>query len=188
MPASDPGVIQQLVAPAVMVPACGLLLLSTTARMNTVLARIRTFHHERLEAWRREEIPGSAGARVRALRVEGLEHQTHRLLMRARLLRLTMLGLFAAIACFLLTMLLLAARLIAPESAPLYTAAVGVFVAGVLAIVGAIVTSTAEVARILETVDYEHDRVESICATDPAHQSDTGGVADDPARGEGMGL
>lgn len=188
MPASDPGIIQQLVAPAVMVPACGLLLLSTTARMNTVLARVRAFHRERLDAWSRDEAPGSPRARVRELRVEGLEHQTHRLLARARLLRLTMLALFVAIGCFLLAMLLLAARLLAPGSEALYNAAVAVFVAGVLVMVGAMLSSGLEVARILETVRYEHDRVEGLCQTDPVPGSDRGGVARDPSLGEGMGL
>lgn len=192
MPTTDPSVIQQLVAPAVMVPACGLLLLSTTARMNTVLARIRTFHRERLDAWRSDEAPGSAGARVRELRVEGLEHQTHRLLARARLLRITMLTLFGAIGCFLLTMLLLAARLLLPETLPLDTGSVTVFVVGVVFMVGAMCTSALEVFRILETVTYEHKRVEGICLTDPRTDTEAKlsarGAAGDTGLGEGMGL
>ena len=45
-------IIQQIIAPATMVPACGLLILSSTVRMNTALGRVRAFHTERLDVWK----------------------------------------------------------------------------------------------------------------------------------------
>ena len=51
MPSLDASTIQEILVPAALVPANGLLLLSSTARLNTVLARIRAFHHELLTTW-----------------------------------------------------------------------------------------------------------------------------------------
>lgn len=164
MPSIDPSIIQQILAPAAMVPACGLLLLSSTARMNTVLGRIRTFHAERLDVWRSDAQAGTRADSVRALRLEGLEHQTHKLLSRAALLRLTMLQLFGAVSCNLLSVIGLAMLYLLEEPPLIYNAAVLIFILGVLLILGAMVTSVLEVQRILETVQYEHRRVEGLCA------------------------
>jgi hypothetical protein len=184
---TDPGVIQQLVAPAVMIPACGLLLLSSTARMNTVLARVRAFHGERLDVWRHEHDAGSRHDRVRALRLEGLLRQTERLMVRAAFLRLTMLQLFCAIMCNLLSVIGLAVRVVVgPEPAGLYTASVAVFLLGIVFMFGAMVTSVLEVVRILETVEYEHDRVGELCDEEPP--GDRRAVHPAPSEGEGMGL
>ena len=165
MQSIDGAVIQQILAPAAMIPACGLLLLSSSARMNTVLARIRAFHSERLDVWRSEEASGTRHGRVRELRLEGLEHQTHRLLRRAGLLRLTMLQLFVAVACNVLAVIGLALvyTLSDASGAGVYGVAIGVFVVGLLCMLGAMGTSVLEVARILETVRYEHVRVERLC-------------------------
>ncbi|MEM1329587.1 MAG: DUF2721 domain-containing protein [Planctomycetota bacterium] len=181
---AEPGVIQQLVAPAVMVPACGLLLLSSTARMNTVLARIRAFHREQLDIWCQDPEEASRSARVRDLRLNGLERQTERLLLRARLLRLTMLQLFAAILCNLLAVFGLAIDYTL-ESSPLpaHTISVVVFLIGIAGMVGAMVTSVLEVRRITETVEYEHSRVERLIAGPP-----NGFEPSRPEQGEGIGL
>lgn len=166
MPPDAPTIIQEIVAPAVMIPACGLLLLSSSARMNTLLARIRAFHTERLNVWRDETPSGSRGDALRSLRLEGLESQTHKLLGRARILRTTMLQLFASITCNLLSVLGLALdrALEGPES--LYYVSVGLFLTGILFFLGAMATSVWEVATMLDTVQYEHGRVEKICASD----------------------
>ena len=175
----DPQVIQQIVAPAVMIPACGLLLLSSTARMNTVLARIRAFHRERLDVWREETSEGTRHHQVRTLRLEGLEHQTHRLLHRAALLRVTMILLFVAIACNLLSVIGLALRFVT-DIPGLYEGAVGVFVVGIVLMLGAMGTSVLEVGRILETIRYEHGRVERLCDDDAGRSGTPIGAHDEP--------
>ncbi len=184
MAMSEAGIIEQILAPATMIPACGLLLLSSTARMNTVLARIRAFHHERLDVWRMQTSRGSRDEQVRELRLEGLEHQTHRLLERARLLRVTMLQLFCAVGCNVLAVIGLAAALLVENGSTLQTVSSAVFIAGVLLILGSMVSSFLEVLRILETVRYEHRRVERLCDTVP--DDGTGGLS--PSMGEGSGL
>jgi len=160
MTAAATGVVQQVLAPAAMIPACGLLLLSSTSRMNTVLMRIRAFHEERLQVWAQEPQTESRADQVRALRLEGLATQTDRLLTRARLLRLTMLALFAAIGFNLLAVIGLAVRFVVEDAANiLYNASMGLFILGLALMLAAMATSIVEVACILQTIRYEHDRV-----------------------------
>ena len=68
----------------------------------------------------------------------------------------------------------------------MYAASVWVFMFGVLFMLGAMVTSVVEVARILETVEYEHDRVEGLCSDDAP--TGVGKVHPPDVAGEGMGL
>lgn len=186
MTESDASIIQQIIAPATMIPACGLLLLSSTARMNTVLARIRAFHAERLSVWKSETVPGTRDDAVRELRLEGLEMQTRRLLRRAGLLRVTMLLLFAAVACNLLSLTGLALAMVLHEGREAALSVAGVlFIIGVLVMLGAMVSSFLEVFRITETVRYEHGRVRALCHADPPGDA---GPGLSPASGEGFGL
>lgn len=162
MPTSD-NVIQEILAPATMIPACGLLLLSTSARMNSLLGRIRAFHHERFGLWSSDPASGSRMEEVKTIRLDGLEFQTRRLLRRARLLRATMVMLFIAIAFNLFSVIGLALRFVlVDESGVLYTASVVVFISGIVGMIGAMVTSLLEASAILETVRYEHGRLESL--------------------------
>ncbi|MEZ6318260.1 MAG: DUF2721 domain-containing protein [Phycisphaerales bacterium] len=161
-------VIQQIVAPSVMVSACGLLLLSSTARLNTVLARIRAFHRERLDVWAKEAAPGSRAAQIRSLHLEGLELQTRKLHSRARLLRATMLTLFAATACNLLSVIGLGVHLMLHDAGWVYTASLAVFILGIVLVLVSMATSAVEVGRILETVTYELGRVERVCRGEDA--------------------
>lgn len=193
MAVNDPGVIQQVVAPAVLVPACGLLLLSSSARMNTVLARVRAFHAEQLDIWRTEHVVGSRHDRVRTLRLDGLQRQTARLLQRAGLIRLTMLSLFGAIICNLLSIIALGVRHVTGDEQPWwYSVSVGLFMLGVLLMLVSTVTSLMEVSRSVETVRYETERVDALCRSDappmPPMAPPPAGVHDGRHDGEGTGL
>ena len=157
-------VYQQIVAPAVLIPACGLLMMSSTARLNTVLGRIRIFHAERLAVWQSEPKPSTPAASIRELRLEGLEFQSHKLLRRASILRTTMLLLLLAVACNLLSAIgLIAEHLAGGLPVPLDSISSLAFGSGVLFMLAAVVTSVFEIWRILETVRYEHERVEALC-------------------------
>ncbi|MGP1272947.1 MAG: DUF2721 domain-containing protein [Phycisphaerales bacterium] len=187
MSPSNPQIIQELVAPAVMIPASALLLLSSTARMNVVLSRIRTFHREQLEVWCAEPEPASRAAAVRSTRLAGLEHQIDGLLRRAALLRATMLMLFLAIGCNLLSMIFLGLRYLEAAPGGLYELAVGAFLLGVLLLFAALVTSVLEVAAILQTLRYEHDRTRELVHSEVGGRSIPGAVAPVDL-GEGTGL
>ena len=155
---------EQIVAPAVLIPACGLLLMSSTARLNVVLGRIRAFHSERLEIWVSHPESGTEADLVRSLRLEGLEFQSTRLIARARLLRTAMLFLLLAIGSNLLSAVgLVFAFLVreVPRICEVFpTAAFGL---GIVLLLAATVTSLIEVSKVLETVQYEHDRVDALC-------------------------
>ena len=162
MAGTDPGVIQQIVAPAVMIPACAMLLLSSTSRMNTVLSRMRTFHKERLDVWCLDPDPESKLARIKAVRLEGIEHQLHRLMARVNLIRAAMLLFVVSIVCNLLSVLGLAARAFFEEPGIIHPLSVGVFLLGIVILLAGAVFSFVEIARINETIRYEHDRMERL--------------------------
>jgi hypothetical protein len=98
-------VIQLVLAPGVMINACGLLLLGINNKFTSVLNRIRTFTEERrklaLKASEREFHP------LEDQRVESIARQVKALLHRAQLIRnsifcyLTAIGLFVATSLFI---------------------------------------------------------------------------------------
>ena len=178
--------IQQFVAPAVMAPACGMLLLSSTSRMNTVLGRIRAFHREELEIWRDEAAPGSRADRIRTLRLEGLQRQTERLLKRASWIRVSMLLLIASLACDLFAMLALGAQFMVGEVAR--GVGVALFMTGLVLFVAALATSAVEVFRIMETVLYENKRVSALTAETPTGGPQSRNAGIDGDMGEGAAL
>jgi polyferredoxin len=97
-------IIQLILAPAVMINACGLLLLGTTSKYSIVLNRVRLLNDERRKLVRR------AGEKTfeEATRLESLNRQIARLLLRARYVRNTVFCYSLAIGLFLLTSLLMA--------------------------------------------------------------------------------
>ncbi len=189
MSITAPSIIEQIIAPATLIPACGLLLLSSTARMNTLLARIRAFHAEALDVWRRDASPDTRDHAVRNLRLEGLDHQTNKLLRRVRLLRLNMLLLVVAIACNLLSVIGLAIHnAMGGSSLAVYALAAGVFILGIAVMLAAMVASFFEILPIAETVRYEHQRVRDLCAQPPPSAADAPPSSSSSSASEGTGL
>lgn len=90
-------IIQTLVAPAVMISACGLLALAFYNRLAAIVGRARAFAHERYLARRQLH---QADDPDLAQRLKTLEDQVGRILRRARLMR-------AALYCLLMTVLLM---------------------------------------------------------------------------------
>lgn len=173
---ADSTAIEQTIAAAALVPACGMLLLSSTARLNVILARIRSFHAEMLTTWQAEPEPGSRAAAVRSLRLEGLDHQTHALLRRAARLRFAMVALNVAIGLHLAAILVLTAVLAGvagggDEASAARAAALVLFVLGLLTMGVAVVAGILEIAMATGTLHYEHERVARITASDPADEA-----------------
>ena len=164
MPDTDASIIQQILAPVVVISACALLCLSTSARLTAILSRIRGFHQERIEAFQIEPGKDERADRVRAMRLEGLEEQTHRLIRRAALIRNALLLLFFAIICMLISSLVLGLSTIVDGVQP---AAIVMFVVGVISMLIAMILSLAEIGAALKTVRYEHSRVASLDSSPP---------------------
>lgn len=158
-------VIHELVTPAVMISACGLLCLSTNARMMSVIGRIRTLHAERVAAYIDEPGENPRKKHARAVKLEGLAWQSKHMLRRLNLMRLSMLALFASILAMLgcsaclgvATLLDQAAGGRAASAAGL--AATVCFVAGGAAMALAMLFSFHEMRVGLRAVTYEHERV-----------------------------
>ena len=99
--------IQLILAPAVMINACGLLLLSVSTRYSMILNRIRSLNEEKRKLARRsaQEPLGTEDN----LRIASIARQLDQLLMRGRLARNAVLSFTGGIALFVVTSLLIGA-------------------------------------------------------------------------------
>ncbi len=95
--------IQLILAPAVMINACGLLLLATSNRYSVVLNRIRLLNDEKRKLVRK------AGEKAfeESLRLESVVRQIDHLMARAKLVRNSVMCYTGAIALFIVTSLLI---------------------------------------------------------------------------------
>ncbi|MBM4162293.1 MAG: DUF2721 domain-containing protein [Ignavibacteria bacterium] len=95
--------IQLILAPAVMINACGLLLLATSNRYSVVLNRIRLLNDEK------RKLVKKAGEKAfeESLRLESVVRQIDHLMARAKLVRNSVMCYTGAIALFIVTSLLI---------------------------------------------------------------------------------
>ncbi len=96
-------IIQLILAPAVMINACGLLLLATSSKYSSVLNRIRLLNDEKRKLFKK------AGEKNfdETLRLESLARQIDHLMVRAMYVRNSVLCYTSAIALFIVTSLLI---------------------------------------------------------------------------------
>lgn len=147
MPDRVTQIIQAMIAPAVMLSACGLILLTLTNRLGRIVDRIR-----RLEEELRGKPPGP--------RAESIRGQVGSLRQRARLARGATALLLIAVACFVLTSLLLGATMARPDlsGAP----ALLFFLAGMTSILLAVTAFFFEVRISLRATFLEIDSTEGL--------------------------
>lgn len=98
-------IIQLMVAPAVMISACGLLLLGINNKYSLVVNRIRMLNEEKRKLMIR--IGESEASTEDNVRLESTSVQITALVFRAKLVRNTVLCYTSAVALFVLTSLLL---------------------------------------------------------------------------------
>jgi len=97
--------IQLMLAPAVMISACGLLLLSISNKFSSVVNRVRLLNEEKRRLFSRaSESNFSANENQR---LESIARQLDRLLRRAWMVRNSLLCYSIAVALFVLTSLLI---------------------------------------------------------------------------------
>ena len=97
--------IQLMLAPAVMISACGLLLLSINNRYSLVVNRIRLLNEEKRKLL--INIGGKDSVTEDNVRLESIAQQIELLVSRGRLVRNAVLAFIAGIALFVLTSLLI---------------------------------------------------------------------------------
>ena len=97
--------IQLILAPAVMISACGLLMLGINSKFSAVLGRIRLLNEEK-----RKLRAASADRKLtfeETQRVESISRQLGRLLRRAQYVRNSLMSYILAVALFVVTSLLI---------------------------------------------------------------------------------
>ena len=127
--------IQAILAPALMISACGLLLLGLGNRYATVATRIRALNDEKRKKLAEPET--IERDYVDVLRFESVMHQIPSLLVRVNHLRHSLMYLWAGVICYLSSSLCLGASLFFRLDAAVF--AVWIFMLGIVsALVGVV--------------------------------------------------
>jgi hypothetical protein len=145
--------IQGILAPAIMVSACGLLLLGLLNRYATIMSRIRNLSDERRRLVRALAPPAEASP-AEATRLAIVTRQLPDLLDRVRLLRDAVLCQVAAVGCFVLTSLLLGLRVAGPEWVRMVHP-LPVFLLGMATVFIGLVFEGVDVARAYRTIKLD---------------------------------
>lgn len=150
-------VIQLLVAPVIMISAGGLICLALYNRLAMIVTRARAFHKERFEGMTRltrmplEQQTSLEASQLRQ-RIHLLDIQSRHILVRAKLIRNSLMGLIVMILCMLGCSLSLGGTMIA--SWAVYPA-LGLFTAGVLVTAFSMTLALAELRQSLTPVTLE---------------------------------
>ena len=156
--------IQLLVAPVVMISACGLLCLALYNRLAAMISRARAFHKEQFDAMARLKTADEGHADQALLehlrrRLAILDVQVAQILRRAGLVRNALILLLSTVLCMLGCSIALGLSLFSP----LFTrVALVCFLLGIGAMIGAIVLAMRELTRALDPVLLEQTAVDDI--------------------------
>lgn len=155
----DATTIELLVAPSVLIPAGALLAMSTSARLSSILARVRSLHQLRIEAYESDTEGRPRAEQVKRVRLSGLEKQAHQLIARAALTQTSLMLAYASVAMLLLSTSALGLSLI---WASFELLAVVLFFLGLVLLTVSVVAAMLDVRQALRWVRYEHGRVASL--------------------------
>ena len=158
-------VIQQLVAPAVMISACGLLCLAQYARFAAIVARLHQFHHERFEVYVKMTKSQGPEKQLLEARSEGINEQADHILERAQKTRHVLICLTGCILFMIVSSLAIGLSLMIETFQSLV---VGFFILGVLSMAVAMIVALAELRSSLKEVQYEHERIKRLGSSDLA--------------------
>lgn len=145
--------IQAILTPALMISACGLLLLGLNNRYAIVINRIRGLNDEKRKKLADPE--GIDREYVDALRFESVMRQIPSLLTRANYLRRSLIFLWIGVICYILSSLLLGAGLFFGLDAA--TLAVWVFMAGLLSAAVGVVFALLDITLAYRVLKLEVD-------------------------------
>lgn len=157
------GIIQLIIAPVVMVSACAILVNGLLTRYTSVNDRIRLQSRERLDLLRTSDdtilsYRDAAQSAYKRERLIEIDQQMPRLLYRHKLLHHASLAIYAAIALFILSMVLIAFA-VPLQAGAIALAVLIVFLLGTLAMLVGVIFTAAEIRRSRDAVDYEALRV-----------------------------
>ena len=158
--------IQLILAPVVMVSACGILLTGMLGHYGSINDRIRRLTAERLELSQLQ--PAEGHEALARERLTEIDHQVPMLIGRHRQVHYAILLAYTAVAILVVSMFVIAAAAVSGSSAT-GTFALFVFLAGTAAVMGSAVFMALEVRSSHQAVSYEGMRVVGLaCAwTEP---------------------
>lgn len=152
--------IQLLIAPVVMISACGLLCLALYNRLAAIVSRARAFHKERFDIEMKLAAPdppaGMIGEHLRR-RFDSLAEQADGVLARARKVRSALLAFLGVILCMLASSLALGLSLARPGFGGL---ALALFLAGVCLGCAGTLLAMLELTRALDPITMEYTAFE----------------------------
>lgn len=140
--------ISGMLAPAIMISSCGLILLGLQSKYSNIIDRIRELNEEKRRLELTESLNGFQERRMRSLTA-----QVEKLLVRAKLDRNGILSLYLAILSFVLTSLLIAPAYFGYFG--LITLSILFFVVGIGLVLAGIIYVALEVSDSYKVVKYE---------------------------------
>ena len=144
--------IQFMLAPAVMISACGLLLLGINNKYSLVVNRIRLLNEEKRKF--RKKIGGESYETEDNIRLESITKQLTLLLYRVKLVKNSVLSYTLAVALFVLSSLLIGAAFFM-KNFDLDFFILTSFLIGMIAVFAGIIFAMIETTRGFEIVNYE---------------------------------
>ena len=154
-----------IIAPTVLITSCALLINGLLQRFENMATRLRGMNLERLR------LLGEAGQRLPEARLRQIDVQAPRMLRRLRLLRNALVLAYLAIFVGVISMLVLAAAVLA-DAALAAALALGLLLGGTVALLVSVAITTTEVWRAHLDVVYE---MEDSAAIAVAHRAGTEG-------------
>lgn len=166
--------LQIILAPVVLISACGLLCLALYNRLASIVSRARAFHRERFDVQTQLARMGTSDetlAAQLASRIDILTDQTGQILARAKQIRNALVCMLLTITCMLVCSLLLASLSLFGEpvqnaatlaffaTGPFYLVVItagGVFLVGIALMIAAMILAILELRRALDPVQVEH--------------------------------
>jgi len=143
-------IIQLILAPAVMINACGLLLLATSNKYSSFLNRIRLLNEEKRKLFKKA---GEKNFEEMQL-LESLSRQLGHLIQRAMLVRNAVMCYTGAIALFILTSLLIGFGFLI-KGFESDSAVMIAFLVGMMAILAGVIFSFLDAKRGYEIVRFD---------------------------------
>lgn len=145
-------VIQLMLAPAIMISACGLLLLGINNKYSLVVNRIRLLNQESRSI--KQKLGGEEFSTDDNVRLESIVIQIESLLYRLKLVRNAVLSYALAVGLFVVTSLLLGLSYLS-ESHGFNIFIMGLFLLGMLCVLLGIIFTSMETYKGYKIVSFE---------------------------------
>lgn len=143
--------IQLIIAPAVMINACGLLLLGVSNKFSVLINRIRQLNEEKRQFSMDEHIDFSP---LEMQRIESIGVQLRELLVRGKLLRNSLVSYFTEIGIFVLTSVLIGVDYFS-LAINLRLSILYVFLSGLLMLFAGVIFGTFDIFLAYKIMKYE---------------------------------